>query len=88
MTHKAPGKSDREGISLIEIMDLFPSDDAAQEWFESRIWKDGRTCPHCGSTSTRENRDKNSSPYRCNDCHGYFSVRVGTVMHGTPMAFG
>ncbi len=36
--HKAPGKSDREGISLIELMDMFPSDDVAREWFESRIW--------------------------------------------------
>ena len=35
--HKAPGKSHRKGISLVELIDMFPSDDVAREWFESRI---------------------------------------------------
>ena len=49
MTHKAPGKSDREGISLVELMKMFPDDKAALAWFEARIWPQGPLCPHCGS---------------------------------------
>ena len=49
---KAPGKSDREGISLIEIMDLFPTEQSAIDWFEAHMWPDGRCCGHCGSTRT------------------------------------
>ena len=29
-TQKAPGRSDREGISLIELYDMFPNEDAAR----------------------------------------------------------
>lgn len=44
-----PGKSHRQGISLIELSDLFPDEQAAQEWFEGQRWPDGAHCPHCGS---------------------------------------
>ena len=42
MAHKAPGKSSREGITLVQLADMFPDEDSARQWFESRIWPDGR----------------------------------------------
>ena len=42
MAHKAPGKSDREGITLVQLTDLFPTEESAREWFEARVW---RSCP-------------------------------------------
>ena len=80
MTHKAPGKSDREGMTILELMQRFPTEDAAREWFEQHIWPDGRYCPHCGSTETFENPASESRPYRCKACGQHFSVRIGTVM--------
>ena len=80
MAHQSPGKSDREGISIIELSDLFPTEESAREWFESRIWADGRYCPHCGSTRTHI-AGHNTMPYRCSDCRGYFSIKTGTAMH-------
>ncbi len=80
MAHKAPGKSDRNGITIIELADMFPDEESARQWFESRIWKDGRFCPHCGSTETHE-ASHNNMPYRCSDCRGYFSIKTGTAMH-------
>ena len=80
MTHTAPGKSDREGISMVQLCDMFPDEESAREWFEARVWPDGRYCPHCGSVNTHE-AGHNNMPYRCSDCRGYFSVRTGTVMH-------
>ena len=79
MTHTSPGKSDRDGITLVQLCDMFPTEDAARDWFESRIWPDGRYCPHCGSTRTHE-ASHNNMPYRCSDCRGYFSVKTGTAM--------
>ena len=35
MAHKAPGKAHREGISLIELAEMFPDEEAAREWFEN-----------------------------------------------------
>ena len=79
MAHKAPGKAHREGLSLIEVIDMFPSEDAAREWIESIIWPEGRCCGKCGSTRTREARHK-TMPYWCTDCRSYFSVKTGTPL--------
>ena len=80
MTHTSPGKSERDGITLVQLCDMFPTEESAREWFESRIWPDGRHCPHCGSVNTHE-ASHNNMPYRCSDCRGYFSVKTGTAMH-------
>ncbi len=78
---KAPGRNEREGMTVKELFDRFPTDEAAREWFEARIWADGRHCPHCGSTETvKHSHAGEARPYRCKSCHKYFSVRVGTVM--------
>ena len=77
---KAPGKNDREGISLIEIMDLFPTEQSATEWFEAHVWPDGRCCGHCGSTATKAVPSGKPMPYWCTDCRSYFSVKTGTAL--------
>ena len=81
-THKAPGRSHRVGIDLIELMDRFPTDDAARVWFESIIWPDGRRCGHCDSANTIEAQHR-SMPYRCRDCSSYFSVKTGTAIESS-----
>ena len=80
MAHSAAGKSDRKGITVIELGDMFPDEKAARDWFEGQIWPDGRHCPHCGSVRTHE-ASHAKSPYRCTDCRGYFSVKTNTIMH-------
>ncbi len=77
---KAPGRNEREGMTVKELFDRFPTDEAAREWFEARIWPDGRHCPRCGSTETTETPASESMPYHCPACRRYFSVRIGTVM--------
>ena len=80
MPHNAPGKSNREGITAVQLADMFPDEESARQWFEARVWPDGRHCPHCGSVRTHD-ASHNNMPYRCSDCRGYFSVKTGTVMH-------
>ena len=77
---QAPGRSDRKGLTILQLMQMFPCEEAACKWFESQIWRDGRYCPHCGSTNTLENRGSEARPYHCRDCKCHFSVRIGTVM--------
>lgn len=79
MAQKAPGKAHREGLSLIEVMDMFSTEDAAREWVESIIWPNGRVCSHCGGERTTEASHK-KMPYWCADCRSYFSVKTGTPM--------
>ena len=84
MAGKAPGKSDRKGITTLELADLFPNETAARDWFENQVWPGGRHCPRCGSMKTGS-ASHAKMPYRCTDCRSYFSVKTGTVMEGSPL---
>ena len=79
-THKAPGRAHREGMSIIDLMSMFPTEEAASEWFESVVWADVRCCGKCGSVNTREVPNAKPMPYWCPDCRSYFSVRTGTAI--------
>ena len=76
---KAPGKSYRKGLTLVQLMDMFPTEEAATKWFEETLWSGGRCCGKCGSVRTREASHR-KMPYWCTDCRSYFSVRTGTPM--------
>ena len=80
MAKSAPGNAHREGLTIVELMDMFPTEEAASDWFESVIWPDGRHCPKCGCAETREVRNAKPMPYWCKDCRSYFSVKTGTAM--------
>ena len=79
MTRKAPGKSHREGLTLVELFEMFPDETTAAAWFESVIWPTGRHCPKCGSLRTNDASHR-KMPYWCTDCRSYFSVKTGTAM--------
>ena len=59
MAQKAPGRSDREGMTTREALAMFPTNEAAEKWFESVVWDEGRFCPHCGSLDTKERKNRN-----------------------------
>ena len=83
---KAPGRNDREGLTIKELFARFPTEEAAQLWFEKQLWPDGRFCPHCGSRYTTETKSgRHPMPYRCYDCNRYFSVRKGTILERSPI---
>ena len=77
---QAPGKSHREGISIIDLFAMFPDDDSATLWFESIVWEDGRFCGKCGSQRTKPVPNQKPMPYWCSDCRSYFSVKTGTAI--------
>ncbi len=89
MAHKAPGKSDREGISLIQLLRMFPDDAAAKKWFAGKIWPDGPYCPHCGSFEVQSNIKHKTMTHRCRDCpdRPMFSLKTGNVMQGTKLGY-
>ena len=80
MAYTAPGKAHREGLTLVQLFDLFPDEAAATRFFEANVWPTGRCCGKCGSTRTSEVRNAKPMPYFCNDCRSYFSVRTGTAL--------
>lgn len=73
-----PGRSYREGVSMVQLTEMIPDEAAARVWFEATIWPDGRKCPRCDSDNTYEGKHK-TMPYRCRACGKSFSVRTGTA---------
>jgi transposase-like protein len=79
--HKAPGKSSRKGIGVMELLEMFPDEESARKWFENLRWPDGeRHCPRCGCNNTKTVPNKKPMPYHCGDCRKYFSIKTGSVM--------
>lgn len=78
---KAPGKAHRQGLSMMELAEMFPDNEAAEKWIASIRWPDGKPiCPHCGGDA--KSATHRNQPYRCQTkgCRKRFSVKTGTVM--------
>ena len=86
---KAPGKSHRNGLTLLRIADMFGDEEKAREWIENKRWPDGPHCPHCGSVNVKVGVPHKSMTHRCNGCDGkpMFSVKVGTCMEGSKLKY-
>ncbi len=82
---KAPGKSYRRGITLVEIVRKFSDEKKAEEWFVRNRWPHGIYCPFCGSSDTNERKNRKPQPYHCRDCRKDFSVKTRTLMHGSKL---
>ena len=85
----APGKHYRKGITLKEIFKMFPDDATAEAWFVQQRWKDGVTCPHCGSDNVQTGAKHKTMPFRCREktCAKRFSAKTGTVLEGSNIGF-
>ena len=85
MAQKAPGRSHRTGMTVMELLRMFPDNATAEAWFEKQRWPEGRFCPDCGSVNTVAVASRKPMPYRCRDCRSHFSVRKGTVMQSSKL---
>ena len=85
MANYAPGKHYRKGLSLVEVMLMFPDDASAEQWFVEQRWPDGAHCPHCGSLSVQSGTAHKTMSHRCRDCRKWFSVKTGTVMQSSKL---
>ena len=87
MAHKGPGRAHRKGLTVIQLLEMFPDNATAERWLEAQRWPDGRYCPDCGSDNTAPVPSRKPMPYRCRDCRNHFSVRKGTSMQSSNIGF-
>ena len=87
MARKAPGKYFRKGLSLVQVFNMFPDEDAAREWFEETYWPNGAVCPHCGTFNVQCNVKHPKMTHRCRDCPNkpFFSLKTGTAMQSSKL---
>jgi transposase-like protein len=63
----------------------FHDEEQAFAYLESVLWTDGAVCPHCGGTERVTKVKANPAKrirfglWRCGDCKGQFTVKIGTV---------
>ena len=79
---KGPGRYERKGLTIIELFEMFPNDETAEEWFERQRWGDNPRCPACASEHVSKSNHK-TMKYRCNSCKAFFSVRKGSILEGS-----
>ena len=85
MAHNAPGKHYREGLSMVDVIRMFPDDETAEAWIAKTRWPNGAWCPYCGSVNIQSGAAHKTMPYRCRDCRKRFSVKTGTVMQSSKL---
>ena len=87
--HKGPGKAYRKGITLKQIMRMFPDDETAERWFTEQRWPNGVCCPECGSVNIQSGAKHKTMPFRCREkeCGKKFSAKSGTVMESSKIGY-
>jgi transposase-like protein len=64
-------------ISTFQLFEMFPDQETARVYLESRLWPNGVRCPHCGLGERITVRKDGF--YRCNQCREDFTVRTGAI---------
>jgi len=80
---KAPGKAHRKGISLVQVVKKFDTEEKAEKWFIKQRWPEGIVCPHCESDNIAHVKNRKPQPFRCRKCRKHFSVKTGTLLHSS-----
>lgn len=69
---------------------IFQDETKARDWLESRVWANGRVCPHCGNAdqdkiTKLEGKAHRPGVYQCNEpaCREQFTVTVATVFESS-----
>ena len=90
MARKAPGKAHRNGLTFIEVADMFRDEETAREWIADQRWPDGPHCPHCGSHNVQCGISHKTMTHRCREKEcgkRMFSIKTGTVMEASNLPY-
>lgn len=90
-TYKGQFNPTPKGLTLLEIVDYFPTDDKAREHLESLTWPNGPTCPRCGTNDGARISKVKANPakkvraglYCCKDCRKQFTVTTNSIFEST-----
>ena len=72
-------KRKAETLSLYQIMEKYPTNEAAIRYFEGLRWDDKPVCTKCGCYNKIKEQRK-IGQYWCGDCRSYFNVFTNTPL--------
>jgi transposase-like protein len=75
------------GLTLIQIILRFDTDEKARKHLESILWNGGIVCPHCKCNDKAKIAERTANPAKniraglrfCSNCKSQFTVTVGTI---------
>lgn len=70
--------------SLVQLLEVFPNEQACIKHLRSIRWRDGAYCPYCGSTKVYDFKD--GKTHKCGDCRQRFSIKVGTIFEDSKIS--
>ena len=70
-------------LSILDVIQLFATEEDAVKWFELVRWNGKPACPHCGASERLSKPAHKPFAYWCKACRQRFTVRVGTVMESS-----
>ena len=75
-------------MNVIELFRSFQTEEQAIEYLEQIRWGGHVHCPYCRHTrcNRHSSSDRVQQRWQCVKCHKAFSVKVGTLFHGSHMA--
>ncbi len=93
MPRKNPPTGTDADLNLATLSHLFSDETAAREFMESKLWANGRYCPHCGvigrsfklTAKPGSKHPVRPGVYKCQDCRKQFTVRVGTIFEDSKL---
>ena len=89
MAGKGPGKNYRQGITLVQLADMFPDDAGAEAWVCEAALAQWPVLPRCGTFNVQAGIKHRSMTHRCRDCprKPMFTLRTGTPLEGSKVGY-
>ena len=83
------GKTYRKGLTLFDVIEMFPDEETSMSWLAEQRWPNGPKCPHCGTFNVQSNIKHKTMTHRCRECEKkpMFSTKTGTVMEGSNLKY-
>ena len=78
-------KQKMQKFTLIQFLEMFPSDDTCLEWLYNRNYDEVHTCQNCGREA-KFYKISNRKVYSCEFCGHQVSPTAGTIFHKSSTA--
>ena len=69
--------------TLEQFQQQFPTEEACRDYFFSKKWPSGFSCPQCGHSHAYITSTRRLPLYQCLQCHHQTSLTAGTIMAGS-----